>query len=79
MSQKTFTGGVGASKDITVTVTPDGAPQTVEAVSSDKNVATVVKKSDGVYTITNLAAGAATIIFSTNGISSTLAVTVNAG
>ena len=79
MSQKTFTGGVGATKDITVTVTPDGAPQAVEAVSSDESVATVVKKSDGVYTITNLAAGTATITFSTNGFSSTLAVTVNAG
>lgn len=79
MSQKTLTGGVGSTKDITVTVTPDGAPQAVKAVSSNEKVATVVKKSDGVYTITNLTAGTATITFSTNGISSTLAVTVNAG
>lgn len=79
MSQKTFTGGVGSTKDITVTVTPDGAPQTVKAVSSNEKVTTVVKKSDGVYTITNHTAGTATITFSTNGISSTLAVTVNAG
>ncbi|MEK0405115.1 Ig-like domain-containing protein, partial [Lactiplantibacillus plantarum] len=43
MSQKTFTGDVGATKDITVTVTPDGAPQAVEAVSSNEKVATVVK------------------------------------
>lgn len=79
MSQKTLTGAVGSTKDITVTVTPDGAPQEVKAVSSNEKVATVVKKSDGVYTITNLAAGTATITFSTNGISSTLAVNVNAG
>ncbi|MGO3095686.1 MAG: Ig-like domain-containing protein [Lacticaseibacillus paracasei] len=79
MSQKTLTGAVGSTKDITVTVTPDGAPQEVKAVSSNEKVATVVKKSDGVYTITNLTAGTATITFSTNGISSTLAVTVNAG
>lgn len=79
MSQKTFTGGVGATKDITVTVTPDGAPQEVKAVSSNEKVATVVKKSDGIYTITNLTEGTAPITFSTNGISSTLAVTVNGG
>lgn len=79
MSQKTLTGAVGSTKDITVTVTPDGAPQEVKAVSSNEKVATVVKKSDGVYTITNLTEGTATITFSTNGISSALAVTVNAG
>ena len=79
MSQKTLTGGVGATKDITVTVTPDGAPQEVKAESSNEKVATVVKKSDGVYTINNLTAGTATITFSTNGISSTVTVTVNAG
>ncbi|RNE05583.1 Ig-like domain-containing protein [Lacticaseibacillus paracasei] len=79
MSQKTLTGGVGATKDITVTVTPDGATQAVNAVSSNEKVATVVKKSNSVYTITNLTAGTATITFSTNGISSTLAVTVNDG
>ncbi|KTE99987.1 hypothetical protein AC564_0250c [Lacticaseibacillus paracasei] len=79
MSQKTLTGAVGSTKDITVTVTPDGAPQEVKAVSSNEKVATVVKKSDGVYTITNLTEGTAPITFSTNGISSTLAVTVNAG
>ena len=79
MSQKTLTGAVGSTKDITVTVTPDGAPQAVKAVSSNEKVATLVKKSDGVYTITNLPEGTATITFSTNGISSTLAVTVNAG
>lgn len=79
MSQKTLTGAVGSTKDITVTVTPDGAPQAVKAVSSNEKVATVVKKSDGVYNITNLTEGTATITFSTNGISSTLAVTVNAG
>ena len=79
MSQKTLTGCVGATTDITVTVTHYGSPQEVKAVSSNEKVATVVKKSDGVYTITNLTAGTATITFSTNGISSTLAVTVNAG
>lgn len=79
MSQKTATGGVGATKDKTVTETPDGAPEAVEAVSSDESVATVVKKSDGIYTITNLAAGTATKTLETNGKSRTLAVTVNAG
>lgn len=78
-SQKTFTGGVGATKDITESVTPVGAPQAVEAVSSEVSVALVFKKSDGITTILNLAAGTATITFSTNGISSTLSVLVNAG
>lgn len=67
MSQKTYSGGVGANKDNSVTDSPDGALTAVEAVSSDESVESVVKKSDGIYNITHLAAGTANNSFSKYG------------
>lgn len=77
LSQKTLTGDAGTTKDITVTVTPEGAPQDVTATSDNDKIATVAKKSDGVYTVTLVAAGTANIAFSAGNVNASLAVTVN--
>lgn len=78
MSQKTLTGDAGTTKDITVTVTPEGAPQDVTATSSDSKIATATKGENGAYTIGLVAAGTANIDFAVGDIKNTLAVTVNA-
>lgn len=78
LSQKTLTGDAGTSKDITVTVTPEGAPQDVAITPADAKIATAAKKDGNTYTVSLVAAGATNIDFAVGNIKSTLAVTVNA-
>ena len=75
LSQKTFTGAVGATKQITVTFEPaDATDKTVTWTSSDDTKATV--SNTGLITI--VAEGTATITAETsNGIKETVAVTGN--
>ena len=77
LSQKTMSGAVGLTKSVTATVTPEGAPQDVSAVSSNDGVATVAKQKDGTFVVTLVASGTANIIFSVGSVSTTLSVTVN--
>jgi hypothetical protein len=78
LSQKTLTGDAGTSKDITVTVTPEGAPQDVAIAPVDAKIATAVKKNGNTYTVSLVASGATNIDFVADKVKSTLAVTVNA-
>lgn len=78
MSQKTLTGDAGTSKDITVTVTPEGAPQDITVKSEDSKIATVAQNSAGIYTVSLVAAGSTTIDFAAGDVKSSLTVTVNA-
>lgn len=75
LSQKTATGSVGATKQITATVEPGNADdKSIDWSSSNQSVATV----DGTGLITFVAEGTATITAETsNGIKATVAVTVN--
>ena len=75
LSQKTATGTVGATKQITATVEPENATdKTVTWSSDNEEIATV--DSNGL--ITFLAEGTANIKGKTsNGIEATVAVTVN--
>lgn len=76
LSQATATIKVGANKQVTATVKPDGATdKSVTYTSSDTSVATVA--TDG--TITGVKEGAATITAKTvNGLTATVAVTITA-
>lgn len=76
LSQKTATGNVGATKQITATIEPENADdKTVTWSSSNESVATV--DSNGL--ITFVAEGTATITAKTSveGVEATVAVTVN--
>lgn len=75
ISQKTATGAVGATRQITATIEPvDADDKTVTWSSSNETVATV----DGNGLITFVGEGTATITAKTsNGIEATVAVTVN--
>lgn len=75
LSQKTATGAVGATRQITATIEPaDADDKTVTWSSSNEGVATV----DGNGLITFIGEGTATITAKTsNGIEATVAVTVN--
>lgn len=76
LSQKTATGNVGATKQITATIEPaDADDKTVTWSSSNEAVATV--DSNGL--ITFVAEGTATITAKTSveGVEATVAVTVN--
>lgn len=73
-----MSGTAGATKSVTATLTPEGASGDVTATSSDTSIATVAKNSDGSFTVNLVAAGSATITFSTGNVTTTLAVTVNA-
>ena len=75
LSQKTATGAVGATRQITATIEPaDTDDKTVTWSSSNETVATV----DGNGLITFIGEGTATITARTsNGIEATVAVTVN--
>jgi uncharacterized protein YjdB len=77
LSQKTLTGDAGTSKDITVTVTPEGAPQDVAITPANAKIATAVKKNGNTYTVSLVAAGSANIDFVADKVKSTLAVTVS--
>lgn len=76
LSQKSFTGTVGATKQITATIEPESATdKTVTWLSSDDTKATV--SDNGLITI--IAEGSATITTETsNGIKATVSVTGNA-
>lgn len=73
---------MGDSKDITIASDPVDASnatavvKSTTATSSDETVATVVKKSDGIFTVTGVKAGTATITFTSGGFTTTLAVTI---
>lgn len=76
LSQKTATGNVGATKQITATIEPENADdKTVTWSSSNESVTTV--DSNGL--ITFVAEGTATITAKTSveGVEATVAVTVN--
>ncbi len=73
-----MTGAVGTSKDITVTVTPDGAPQDITVASDNEQIATVTKKSAGTYIVTIAGEGSADITFTAGTVSAALAVTATA-
>lgn len=76
LSQKTATGNVGATKQITATITPENADdKTVTWSSSNEAIATV--DSNGL--ITFVAEGTATITAQTSaeGVKATVTVTVN--
>jgi uncharacterized protein YjdB len=73
-----MSGTAGATKSVTATLTPEGASGDVTATSSDTSVATVAKNSDSSFTVNLVAAGSATITFSTGNVTTTLAVTVSA-
>lgn len=76
LSQKTATGNVGATKQITATITPaDADDKTITWSSSNEAIATV--DSNGL--ITFVAEGTATITAQTSaeGVKATVAVTVN--
>ena len=75
LSQKTATGAVGATRQITATIEPaDADDKTVTWSSSNEAVATV----DGNGLITFIGEGTATITAKTsNGIEATVTVTVN--
>ena len=75
LSQKTATGAVGATKQITATVEPENATDKTVTWSSD-NEAIATVNFDGL--ITFVAEGTANIKAKTsNGIEATVAVTVN--
>lgn len=73
---------MGDAKDITITSDPvdasdaDTVVKATTATSSDETVATVSKKSDGVFTVTGVKAGSATITFTSGELTTTLAVTI---
>lgn len=75
LSQKTATGNVGATKQITATIEPANADdKTVTWTSSNDSVATVDENG----LITFVAEGTATITATTsNGLTATVTVTVN--
>lgn len=75
LSQKTATGNVGVTKQITATIEPANADdKTVTWTSSNDSIATV----DGTGLITFVAEGTATITATTsNGLTATVVVTVN--
>ena len=75
LNQKTATGNVGATKQITATIEPANADdKTVTWTSSDDTIATV----DNTGLITFVKAGTATITATTsNGLTATVEVTVN--
>ncbi|WWL94835.1 Ig-like domain-containing protein [Pediococcus acidilactici] len=81
-SQKTLSEKVGDAKDITITSDPvdandaDAVVKATTATSSDETVATVVKKSDGTFTVSGVKDGTATITFTSGGFTVTLAVTI---
>ncbi|MFT8725964.1 MAG: Ig-like domain-containing protein [Liquorilactobacillus nagelii] len=78
LSQKTMSGTVGTTKQVTATLTPDGASGDIAATSSDTSIATVAKNSNGSFTVSLVAAGSATITFAAGDVTSTLAATVSA-
>lgn len=73
---------MGDAKDITITSDPvdandaDAVVKATTATSSDETVATVSKKSDGVFTVTGVKAGSATITFTSGKLTTTLAITI---
>lgn len=73
---------VGDSKDITIASDPVDASdatavvKATTATSSDEAVATATLKSDGTFTVTGIAAGTATITFTSGDFTTTLAVTI---
>lgn len=73
---------MGDSKDITITSDPVDASdaaavvKATTATSSDETVATVVKKSDGTFTVAGVKVGTATITFTSGELTTTLAVTI---
>lgn len=73
---------MGDAKDITIASDPvdasdaDAVIKATTATSSDEAVATVSKKSDGVFTVTGVKAGSATITFTSGELTTTLAVTI---
>lgn len=75
---------MGDAKDITITSDPvdasdaDAVVKATTAASSDETVATVVKKSDGTFTVAGVKAGSATITFTSGELTTTLAVTITA-
>jgi uncharacterized protein YjdB len=73
-----MSGTAGTAKQVTATLTPDGASGDVTATSSDTSVATVAKNSDGSFTVNLVAAGSATVTFAAGKVTSALAVTVSA-
>lgn len=73
---------MGDAKNITISSDPtdasdaDAVVKATSAASSDETIATVVKKSDGVFTVTGVKAGSATITFTSGELTTTLAVTI---
>lgn len=73
---------MGDAKDITITSDPvdasdaDAVFKATTATSSDETIATVAKKSDGVFTVAGVKAGTATITFTSGKLTTTLAVTI---
>ncbi|WWY82588.1 Ig-like domain-containing protein [Pediococcus pentosaceus] len=83
-SQKTLSEKVGDAKDITIAADPVDASDATDVVkattatSSDETIATVALKSDGMFTVTGVKAGTATITFTSGKLTTTLAVTITA-
>lgn len=73
---------VGDSKDITIASDPVDASdatavvKAATATSSDETVATVTKKSDGMFTVTGVKVGTVAITFTSGSFTTTLAVTI---
>lgn len=83
-SQKTLSEAVGAIKTVTVTADPadaDNATAIVSATtaaSSDDKIATVKVNSAGGFDITGIAAGSATVTFTSGTLTASVAVTITA-
>lgn len=83
-SQKTLSEAVGAIKTVTVTADPadaDNAAAIISATtaaSSDDSVAKITANATGGFDITGIAAGSATVTFTSGTLTASVAVTITA-